>query len=130
MKSLGGDLFFVMCLYFSCTSVLEESRLDWQTGEPILVAEAALAVANVFYFFRLLDTTVLIAGLGALQVSFRKMFYPIVKFLALFACIWLSFSLGTAQLYRSFEDAMVELCKHNHQADLIHECPAPQHFRS
>ncbi|XP_072031974.1 short transient receptor potential channel 4-like [Amphiura filiformis] len=107
----------------NCTSIYEESRFDWHSHEPILIAEAAFAVANVFTFVRLLDITVLIAGLGALQVSFKKMFRPIFKFLALFSFVWLSFSLGTTQLYRSFEDAMLELCEHNHRIDETHDCP-------
>ena len=120
-------LVFVLFCFFhyqrsNCTTIYEESRLDWKSLDPILISEAAFAVANVCTFYRLLDITVLIAGLGALQVSFKKMFAPIVKFLALFSFIWLSFSLGTTQLYRSFEHALVEVCKHKHPAENPHDC--------
>ncbi|XP_072046558.1 short transient receptor potential channel 4-like [Amphiura filiformis] len=88
-----------------------ESRLDWYAYEPLLIAEAAFAVANVLTFVRLLDATVLVAPLGILQVSFMQMFRAVIKFLCLYTFIWVSFALGLTQLYRPYEHVKQKHCK-------------------
>ena len=87
-----------------------ESRLDWDPFEPLLIAEAAFALANVLTFVRLLDATVLIAHLGILQVSLMRMFRSVIKFLCLYSFIWVSFSLGLTQLYRPYEHVKIKHC--------------------
>ncbi len=94
-----------------------ESRLDWYAYEPLLIAEAAFAVANVLTFVRLLDATVLVAHIGILQVSMMRMFRAVLKFLCLFFFIWVSFSLGLTQLYRPYDDVRAKHCRETHGLD-------------
>ena len=88
-----------------------QTRYDWDSFDPLLVAEAAFALANVLTFGRLLQTVVMVSGrLGILEISLTGMVGDIFKFLILFSMTWISFTLGMTQLYRPFHELALQEC--------------------
>ena len=102
-----------------------QTRYDWDSFDPLLVAEAAFALGNVLTFGRLLQTLVIVSGrLGVLQISLTGMVEDIIKFLILFFMTWISFTLGMTQLYRPFEELDLQECR-----QLQSFCPMPPFIR-
>ncbi|VDN52407.1 unnamed protein product [Dracunculus medinensis] len=107
--------FIMMCLYM-CTISLRASafyiysmspsqdvryslRTHWNAYEPVLIAEALFAVANIFSFARIIYLFQMNPYLGPLQISLGCMLVDVAKFCLIFVLIISSFSIGLAQLY-------------------------------
>uniref|UniRef100_A0A9J2PQ92 Transient receptor ion channel domain-containing protein n=1 Tax=Ascaris lumbricoides TaxID=6252 RepID=A0A9J2PQ92_ASCLU len=74
-------------------------RTQWNAYEPMLIAEALFAVANVFSFARIIYLFQTNPYLGPLQISLGCMLVDVAKFCFIFVLIISSFSIGLAQLY-------------------------------
>ncbi|XP_038070322.1 transient-receptor-potential-like protein isoform X2 [Patiria miniata] len=87
-----------------------QSRYDWSQFDPLLLAEAAFAVANVLTYLHLLHSLLILGFLGPLLISFRDMILDVAKFFIIFIFVTISFSLGLTQLYHTFEKLDLEAC--------------------
>ncbi len=97
-----------------------ETRYNWTSFDPLLVAEASFALGNILTFGRLLQTVVMISGtLGVLAISLFGIVGDIAKFMILFTMTLISFALGMTQLYRPFDVLKLELCEDDEG------CPTP-----
>ncbi|PIK37086.1 putative short transient receptor potential channel 5, partial [Apostichopus japonicus] len=74
-------------------------RLEWNTYDPQLIAEALFAIAKVMSFLRMISLTVVNRYVGPMQISLGGMLFDIIKFLLIFCFVWFAFSLGMNQLY-------------------------------
>uniref|UniRef100_A0A915CG22 Ion transport domain-containing protein n=1 Tax=Parascaris univalens TaxID=6257 RepID=A0A915CG22_PARUN len=108
--------FIMMCLYMCTVSIRVSAylifnetrdeakqryvvRTQWNAYEPMLIAEALFAVANVFSFARIIYLFQTNPYLGPLQISLGCMLVDVAKFCFIFILIISSFSIGLAQLY-------------------------------
>nr|XP_006816594.1 PREDICTED: short transient receptor potential channel 4 [Saccoglossus kowalevskii] len=89
-----------------------ESRAGWSGYDPDLVAEAVFAMANIISVLRLINIVVISKQVGPLQISLWKMFYDIVRFLAIFGFVLLAFAVGLTQLYKFYSSLTILECRH------------------
>ncbi|XP_070565527.1 short transient receptor potential channel 4-like [Ptychodera flava] len=85
-------------------------RTEWSQLDPTLLAECVNAVANVISVVRFLRVMVINEYVGPLQISVGRMMNDIMKFMFIFALVWVAFALGLTQVYWSYA------------ADGVYEC--------
>ena len=82
-------------------SVLNET--DWlRRHDPLHLSEAAFSVATVLSFLSLLRDIVVLGFVGPLRVSLGGMISDIMRFVFLFAFVWVSFGIGMTHLYQTY----------------------------
>lgn len=83
-------------------------RLQWDTYDPQLIAEALFAIAKVMSFLRMISLTVVNRYVGPMQISLGGMLFDIIKFLLIFCFVWFAFSLGMNQLYWYYSEIIMK----------------------
>ncbi|XP_022086358.1 short transient receptor potential channel 5-like isoform X2 [Acanthaster planci] len=79
--------------------------------DPLFIAEAAFAIANVLTQLGLLNAMVAMSFVGPLHISMGGMARDIGRFLLLFSIVGLAFSLGMTQIFRTYEMVRQETCE-------------------
>ena len=69
-------------------------RENWDTWDPMLIAEGMFAAANIFSNLKLVYIFSVNPHLGPLQVSLSRMMMDIFKFSSLFFLVLFAFSCG------------------------------------
>ena len=83
--------------------VLAETNWLKEHYDPLLISEAAFSVATVLSFLSLLRDIVVLAFVGPLRVSLGGMISDILRFVFLFAFVWVSFGIGMTHLYQTYD---------------------------
>ncbi|XP_072175598.1 short transient receptor potential channel 7-like [Diadema setosum] len=83
---------------------LSGDRKNWRNDDPILVAEALFAMANVLSFSRLSFILPVSEFLGPLQISLGRMMTDISRFAAVFGVVFLAFFCAMCNLYWYYPD--------------------------
>ncbi|XP_070548263.1 short transient receptor potential channel 4-like [Ptychodera flava] len=85
-------------------------REFWNQWDPTLVSELLFSLASVLSVLRLMQMVVISEFVGPMQISLTKMVYDILRFLFIFALVWLAFSLGMTQIYWSYSAGEQLVC--------------------
>ena len=72
-------------------------RENWDTWDPMLIAEGLFAAANIFSNLKLVYIFSVNPHLGPLQVSLSRMMMDIFKFSSLFFLVLFAFSCGKSK---------------------------------
>ena len=86
------------------------TRENWDTWDPMLIAEGLFAAANIFSNLKLVYIFSVNPHLGPLQVSLSRMMMDIFKFSSLFFLVLFAFSCGKSQLSHYF---VINMTRHN-----------------
>ncbi|CAL8134700.1 unnamed protein product [Orchesella dallaii] len=76
----------------------ETKRENWDTWDPMLIAEGLFAAANIFSSLKLVYIFSVNPYLGPLQISLGRMVMDIMKFFFLYILVLFAFSCGMNQL--------------------------------
>ena len=74
-------------------------RRYWNAYDPMLIAEALFAVANIFSSLKLIYMFTVNPHLGPLQISLGRMIFDIMKFSSVYVMVLFSFACGLNHLY-------------------------------
>ena len=85
-------------------------RENWDTWDPMLIAEGLFAAANIFSNLKLVYIFSVNPHLGPLQVSLSRMMMDIFKFSSLFFLVLFAFSCGKSKLSHYF---VINVTRHN-----------------
>ncbi|CAG0902287.1 unnamed protein product, partial [Darwinula stevensoni] len=89
---------------------LNLAREDWDTWDPMLIAEGLFAAANIFSSLKLVYIFSVNPYLGPLQVSLSRMVMDILKFFFLYILVLFAFSCGMNQLLWYYADLERTAC--------------------
>ncbi|XP_042876853.1 transient receptor potential-gamma protein-like isoform X4 [Penaeus japonicus] len=85
-------------------------RKEWDTWDPMLIAEGLFAAANIFSSLKLVYIFSVNPYLGPLQVSLSRMVVDILKFIFLYLLTLFAFSCGMNQLLWFYADLEKQVC--------------------
>ncbi|XP_071525440.1 transient receptor potential-gamma protein-like [Panulirus ornatus] len=85
-------------------------RQNWDTWDPMLIAEGLFAAANIFSSLKLVYIFSVNPYLGPLQVSLSRMVVDILKFIFLYLLTLFAFSCGMNQLLWFYADLEKQTC--------------------
>ncbi|KAF4523848.1 hypothetical protein B566_EDAN012549 [Ephemera danica] len=85
-------------------------REDWDTWDPMLIAEGLFSAANIFSSLKLVYIFSVNPYLGPLQVSLSRMVMDIMKFFFLYVLVLFAFSCGLNQLLWYYADMERQRC--------------------
>ncbi|XP_069174755.1 transient receptor potential-gamma protein-like isoform X3 [Procambarus clarkii] len=85
-------------------------RQEWDTWDPMLIAEGLFAAANIFSSLKLVYIFSVNPYLGPLQVSLSRMVVDILKFIFLYLLTLFAFSCGMNQLLWFYADLEKQTC--------------------
>ncbi|CAF0718901.1 unnamed protein product [Brachionus calyciflorus] len=96
---------------------LNEDRFYWISFDPINVAEALFAIANLFSFGRVCFLLPANQNLGPLQITLGQMINDIFKFIVIFVIIFLAFMFSINNLYWYYLSNVRNNVEVNHHLD-------------
>nr|CAD7258014.1 unnamed protein product [Timema shepardi] len=85
-------------------------REEWDTWDPMLIAEGLFSAANIFSSLKLVYIFSVNPYLGPLQVSLSRMVMDIMKFFFLYVLVLFAFSCGLNQLLWYYADMEKQRC--------------------
>ncbi|XP_049807715.1 transient receptor potential-gamma protein-like [Schistocerca nitens] len=85
-------------------------REEWDTWDPMLIAEGLFSAANIFSSLKLVYIFSVNPYLGPLQVSLSRMVLDIMKFFFLYVLVLFAFSCGLNQLLWYYADMEKQRC--------------------
>ncbi|KAK3868589.1 hypothetical protein Pcinc_026035, partial [Petrolisthes cinctipes] len=85
-------------------------RQNWDSWDPMLIAEGLFAAANIFSSLKLVYIFSVNPYLGPLQVSLSRMVVDILKFIFLYLLTLFAFSCGMNQLLWFYADLEKKTC--------------------
>ncbi|KAK6616864.1 hypothetical protein RUM44_005302 [Polyplax serrata] len=85
-------------------------REEWDTWDPMLIAEGLFSAANIFSSLKLVYIFSVNPYLGPLQVSLSRMVLDIMKFFFLYVLVLFAFSCGLNQLLWYYADMEKKKC--------------------
>ncbi|KYB27779.1 Transient receptor potential protein-like Protein [Tribolium castaneum] len=87
-------------------------REEWNSFEPMLIAEGAFAAAMIFSFLKLVHIFSVNPHLGPLQISLSRMIIDIVKFFFIYTLVLFAFGCGLNQLLWYYAELEKNKCYH------------------
>ncbi|ROT80807.1 hypothetical protein C7M84_000444, partial [Penaeus vannamei] len=93
-------------------------RKEWDTWDPMLIAEGLFAAANIFSSLKLVYIFSVNPYLGPLQVSLSRMVVDILKFIFLYLLTLFAFSCGMNQLLWFYADLEKQVCDEKAKNDM------------
>ncbi|KAJ8922824.1 hypothetical protein NQ315_007859, partial [Exocentrus adspersus] len=87
-------------------------REEWDTFEPMLLAEGAFAAGMIFSFLKLVHIFSVNPHLGPLQISLGRMIIDIVKFFFIYTLVLFAFGCGLNQLLWYYAELEKNKCYH------------------
>ncbi|CAH1265673.1 TRPC5 [Branchiostoma lanceolatum] len=94
------------------------ARAEWNSFQPVMVADAVYAIFTMDVFLRAMYFMRMSRNLGTLQISFGRMVMDIIKFVIFLALVDLAFACGFSQLYWFYGSVHNFLCEKYHQTNL------------
>nr|XP_023013242.1 transient receptor potential protein-like [Leptinotarsa decemlineata] len=87
-------------------------REEWDSFEPMLLAEGAFAAGMIFSFLKLVHIFSVNPHLGPLQISLGRMIIDIVKFFFIYSLVLFAFGCGMNQLLWYYAELEKKKCFH------------------
>ncbi|XP_067003737.1 transient receptor potential-gamma protein [Anabrus simplex] len=109
--------------YASKLRTSDAPREEWDTWDPMLIAEGLFSAANIFSSLKLVYIFSVNPYLGPLQVSLSRMVLDIMKFFFLYVLVLFAFSCGLNQLLWYYADMEKQRCPNGTASTLTVQDP-------